>query len=43
MSSSKFLTILVLLALVFFAALITLQALEWMYFDATPSVWPGSR
>ncbi len=42
MSSSKFMLIVVLLTVIFFATLITLQALEWMYFDAPPSVWPGN-
>lgn len=42
MSSSKLMFVVVLLAVAFFGALITLQALEWMYFDAAPSVWPGN-
>ncbi len=40
MFSSKIMTILTLLAVACFAALITLQVLEWMYFDAPRSVWP---
>ncbi len=42
MFSSKLLTIIALLAVVFFAALITLQALELMYYDAAPSLWPAT-
>lgn len=42
MSSSKLMLVVVLLAVVFFAALVTLQALEWMYYDAAPSIWPGN-
>lgn len=40
MFSSKGLSILSLIATICFLALIGLQAAEWMYYSAAPTVWP---
>lgn len=40
MFSSKVMSILALVAVIFFIALIVLQFLELSYFSAAPSVWP---
>lgn len=42
MFSSKVLSILVVVALICFAALVTLQVIELVHYGADPSVWPAS-
>jgi len=39
MSSSKPLAILAILATLLLAGVVTLQALEWNFYQAEPSVW----
>ena len=42
MFSSKVMSILAIVALVFFIALIALQFIEMSHYSAAPSVWPAS-
>lgn len=41
MFSSRTMFILALLAFACFAALVTLQVMEWNFYRETPGIWPG--